>query len=205
MSLADQIRKQEERRKELAGRLHDLGREFAEYVRKFGLVTLPIMDATGEITREMGSGSWDSDPKEYRIPHCAPTRISAFPLNGGYFLQSPAFEPITSHAWGCIAITTDGEVLFTEALAYDPRAGVGYRNLISGFTFDGPHKTEALVCREAYTMKNLELSSWRQLRETEQHNQLLRLSEEAHVHGLPYVIEPIELAMLKIYNSAQRR
>lgn len=53
--------------------------------------------------------------------------------------------------------------------------------------------------------ENPGVSTWQQLREKEQYEQLFRLSDEAYAHGLSYVIEPIELAMLKVYNSAQRR
>lgn len=79
MSLADHIQKQEERAKDLAAKLHDLGCEFAEYMRKFDLATLPITDATGEVERRL------IHPSDYTkmssTVYCEPTGMRAFPLH----------------------------------------------------------------------------------------------------------------------------
>jgi hypothetical protein len=189
MSLADHIKKQDERRKELAAKLHDLGCEFAEYMGKFDLMTLPITDATGEVEQST-YWHWENGTVLQRKACCEPTGMRAFPL----ILNASVFLEIMSRG-GCIAVKTDGELLFTESQI----------TRTASFCLKGTDEKDGLVFRGSYLRDDLGASTWQQLREKEQNDQLFRLSDEAYTHGLSYVIEPIELAMLKIYNSAQRR
>ena len=184
MSLADHIRKQEECRQELEPRLNDLGIEFAAQIRDLGLPVIPVMDRNGTSPydyRQSREQGYSSDMK--------PTGAMAFPLFVAFQINA-FYAPI-------FAITPDGAMILTEKLVHRESSG-GW----SGSYTDPDNIREHVLM---YSGAMGDMLSWKEPRERDQLERFTMLSEVAYRVGIQQILQPIELAMLDIYNDARRR
>jgi hypothetical protein len=170
MSLKDQIEGQAERRRELEATLNALAAEYVEQMQAFGKEPETVMDATGQYNFELG-GAYLEDTHiiEYR-----PTPVQAWGLS--------VKEVLPHHvASRCLAITTTGELLLTEAHGMHFtrfELANGYRHPEGG----------ALVYADASLYIKERMKSWQGLRERDQRNKLIEWAERVHLHGLDVII-----------------
>lgn len=197
MALGDHLRRQEDRARELQLRLDELAHEYAEQMRLFGVLTVPVVDTTAPGEHNSYSDG-DGGGGSYTAFVCGMTGVRAWPLVSEE--MSVALFSLKS-SWDaphfCLAVTETGRLLLTESYSQSgPReVAVSYLDL--------PEHSWSLIYR--YAREHAGLTSWAEARNNSQFNILLEWAERAHIHGLETVVLPIEHAMLHQVNQLKRR